>query len=224
MVLHDNRCYNSIMFIRIPKYTRSEELVNAISHGAGAVFAIVALVLMEVRAHGALQRATVAIFGGTMILLYTISCIYHALSPRVAGKKVLRVIDHCNVYLLVLGTYIPVALLAIQGALGWILFGIVTTVTIVGIVLSAVAIDKFQVFEVVCHLVNGWSVLLGVRQIAEHAGTASVALILVGGAMYSLGALLYCLGKRKRYMHSVFHFFCLAGTVLQWVAVFGCIL
>lgn len=212
------------MSIRIPKYTLSEEIFNAISHGLGAVFAIVALVLMEVRAHGALQHTAVSIFGGTMILLYTISCIYHALSPRVAGKKVLRVIDHCNVYLLVLGTYIPVALLAIQGALGWVLFGIVTAVTAMGIALSAVAIDRFQIFEVICHLVNGWSVLIGVKKIAEHAGATAVALILVGGAMYSLGAILYCLGKKRRYAHSVFHLFCLAGTILQWVAVFGCIL
>ena len=165
------------MSIRIPKYTRSEELVNAISHGLGAVFAIVALVLMEVQAHGALQYTTVSIFGGAMILLYTISCVYHALSPRVTGKKVLRVIDHCNVYLLVLGTYIPVALLAIQGALGWALFGIVTTVTIVGVVLSAVAIDRFQLFEVLCHLINGWSVLIGMSAIVKHTGATALILI-----------------------------------------------
>lgn len=212
------------MSIRIPQYTLAEELINSISHGIGAIFAIVALILLEIRAQTALEHVTVSFFGVTMIVLYVISCIYHALSPRLTGKKVLRVIDHCNVYLLVLGTYIPVALLAIQGFLGWILFGIVTTTTIVGIVLSAVAIDRFQKLEVACHLINGWSVLLGITQLYQHVGTTGVILLLLGGIMYSIGAALYALGARKRFAHSVFHFFCLAGTVLQWVAIFAFIL
>ena len=212
------------MSIRIPKYTLAEELVNSISHGLGAIFAIVALVLMELRADSVIEHVTVSIFGATMILLYVISCVYHALSPRLTGKKVLRVIDHCNVYLLVLGTYIPVALLAIQGILGWTLFGIVTTSTIVGVVLSAVAIDRFQKLEVACHLINGWSVLLGAQQLLAHAGMTGVVLLLLGGVMYSIGAALYSLGARKRFAHSVFHLFCLAGTVLQWVAIFAFIL
>lgn len=212
------------MSIRIPQYSLAEELVNSISHGLGAIFAIVALVLMEVRAHSALQYVTVSIFGATMILLYVMSCVYHALSPRLTGKKVLRVLDHCNVYLLVLGTYIPVALLAVQGALGWALFGIVTAVTILGITLSAVSIDRFQLVEVICHLVNGWSILLGASAIARTAGTAGVVLILLGGIMYSVGAGIYWLGRQKKFAHSVFHFFCLAGTVLQWVAIFAFVL
>lgn len=85
------------MSIKIPKYTLAEELINAISHGIGALLSIAGLVLLLVRAHTALQYVTVSFFGTTMILLYTISCIYHALSPRLTGKKVLRVLDHCNV-------------------------------------------------------------------------------------------------------------------------------
>lgn len=212
------------MPIRIPKYTLAEELINSISHGLGAIFSIVALVLMLVKAHTPLQYVTVSIFGTTMILLYVISCVYHALSPRLTGKKVLRVLDHCNVFLLVFGTYIPVALLGIGGALGWWLFGFVATVTVIGIVLAATNTDRYQVLEVVCHLLNGWSILIGIKPMLEHMGLAGVILALAGGICYSLGAILYGIGKNHRYAHSVFHFFCLAGTVLQWLAIYLCLL
>ena len=212
------------MPIRVPKYTLAEELINSISHGVGAIFSIVALVLMLVKAHTPMQYVTVSIFGTTMILLYVISCIYHALSPRLTGKKVLRVLDHCNVFLLVFGTYIPVALLGVGGALGWWLFGFVAVVTTTGIILSATNIDRYQVLEVICHLLSGWSILIGIGPMFEHMGAAGVILALIGGICYSLGAILYGIGRNHRYAHSVFHFFCLAGTVLQWLAIYLCLL
>ncbi len=208
------------MSIKIPKYTLAEELINAISHGIGALLSIAGLVLLLVRAHTALQYVTVSIFGTTMILLYTISCIYHALSPRLTGKKVLRVLDHCNVFLLVFGTYIPVALLGIGGTLGWWLFGWVALITVLGIVFSAINVDRFQLLEVICHLLNGWSILIGIVPLYQHAGFMGVLLLLLGGIAYSLGAILYRIGAKHKYSHSVFHFFCIIGTFLQWLAIF----
>lgn len=208
------------MSIKIPKYTLAEELINAISHGIGALLSIAGLVLLLVRAHTALQYVTVSIFGTTMILLYTISCIYHALSPRLTGKKVLRVLDHCNVFLLVFGTYIPVALLGVSGALGWWLFGWVALITVLGIVFSAINVDRFQLLEVICHLLNGWSILIGIVPLYQHAGFMGVLLLLLGGIAYSLGAILYRIGAKHKYAHSVFHFFCIIGTFLQWLAIF----
>ena len=212
------------MSIRIPKYTLAEELWNSISHGLAAIFAIVATILMIVKADTALEYVTVSIFGTAMIVLYVISCIYHALSRRLTGKKVLRVIDHCNVFLLVLGTYTPVALLGVGGALGWWLFGFVALVSVIGITLSAVAIDRFQILEVICHLLNGWSVLIGLPQLYEHMGLAGVLLLLLGGLAYTVGAVLYGVGAKRRYIHSVFHFFCVAGTALHWCAIYLCLL
>ena len=118
--------------IRIPQYNLIEELLNSISHGIGAALAIWGLVLLVIKASNksALAVTTVTIFATTMILLYTMSCLYHAVSPRVKAKKVLRVLDHCNVFLLVFGTVIPVALLGIQGTLGWLFFSIVAVVTL----------------------------------------------------------------------------------------------
>lgn len=212
------------MSIRIPKYTLAEELWNSISHGLAAIFAIVATVLMIVKADTALEYVTVSIFGTTMIILYAISCVYHALSRRLTGKKVLRVIDHCNVFLLVLGTYTPIALLGVGGALGWWLFAFVTLVTIVGITLSAINTDRFQIAEVICHLLNGWSILIGIKPLYERMGFAGILLLLLGGLAYTLGAILYGVGAKHRYVHSVFHFFCIAGTVLQWLSIYLCLL
>lgn len=206
--------------IRIPHYTLGEELFNAISHGVGAGLSIAALVLMVVKAHGALAETTVSLFGAAMIVLYTISCVYHALSPNLRGKKVLRVIDHCNVYLLVFGTYIPAALLGVGGALGWVLFGITGFFTVLGIVFTAIDVDKYQKVQVVCHLVSGWSILFGVPQLRTTMGERGFLLVLLGGIMYTVGSVLYGIGARKKYMHCIFHIFCLFGTFCHFWGIY----
>lgn len=208
--------------ISIPSYTLTEELINSISHGIAAAFSIWGLVMLIIKAsnEGAMAVTTVTLFGTTMILLYTISCIYHALSPRITGKKVLRVIDHCNVFLLVFGTIIPIALVGMKGVCGWIYFGIVGFVTLLGIIFSAVDVDKNEKIEVVCHLVNGWSAVLLIKPLIAGVGVAGLIFIILGGVMYSIGALLYGLGSKKKYMHSVFHFFCIAGSIFHYLAIY----
>lgn len=208
--------------ISIPSYTLSEELINSISHGIAAAFSIWGLVMLIIKAsnEGAMAVTTVTLFGTTMILLYTISCIYHALSPRITGKKVLRVIDHCNVFLLVFGTIIPIALVGMKGVCGWIYFGIVGFVTLLGIIFSAVDVDKNEKIEVVCHLMNGWSAVLFIKPLIAGVGVTGLIFIILGGVMYSIGALLYGLGSKKKYMHSVFHFFCIAGSIFHYLAIY----
>lgn len=208
--------------ISIPNYTLSEELINSISHGIAAGLSIWGLVMLIIKASkvGAMAVTTVTLFGTTMIILYTISCIYHALSPRITGKKVMRVIDHCNVFLLVFGTIIPIALVGIKGVYGWIYFGIVAIVTLLGIIFSSIDVDKNEKIEVVCHLVNGWSALFFIKPLINGVGMTGLILIILGGVMYSLGALLYGLGSKKKYMHSVFHFFCIAGTIFHYFAIY----
>ena len=206
--------------IKIPKYTLGEEIFNSISHGVGALFSIVFLVLMVVKAKGALAETTVSLFGAAMIILYTMSCIYHALSSSLECKKILRVIDHCNVYLLVFGTYIPVALLGVGGILGWILFGVVASVTILGIVLTSIDIDNHQVLEVICHLINGWSILFGISRLLNTMGLTGLLFLLIGGIMYTIGSILYGVGSKKKYMHCVFHVFCLLGTLFHFLGIY----
>lgn len=206
--------------IRIPKYSLGEELVNSISHGIGAGLAIAGLVLMMIKANTPLEYVTCSLFGAAMIILYTMSCIYHALSPKLEGKKVLRVLDHCNVYLLVLGTYIPISLLGIGGILGWVMFGIVAGITVIGITFTAINIDKFSFVSVLCHLINGWSVLFALPFMLNNIGLNGVIFTVMGGIMYSIGAVLYWRGAKIKYIHSIFHFFCLAGTIFHFLAIY----
>lgn len=208
--------------VKIPNYSLSEELINSISHGVASIFSIVGLIMLVIKAanKGAMAVTTVTLFGTTMIILYTISCIYHALSPNITGKKVMRVIDHCNVFLLVFGTIIPVALVGIEGYLGWLYFSIVALVTLIGIVFSAIDVDKNQKIEVICHLINGWSVTLFSKTLITNIGTTGFLFVVLGGVMYSLGAILYGIGSKKKYMHSVFHFFCIFGTIFHYLAIY----
>ena len=206
--------------IRIPSYNLKEELINSISHGIGSGLAIAGLVLMMIKANTPLEYVTCSLFGATMIILYTMSCIYHALSPKIKGKAVLRVLDHCNVYLLVFGTYIPISLLGIGGTLGWIMFGIVATITTIGIIFTSINIDKYSLLSVICHLVNGWSVLFALPFLLNNIGVNGVVFTVLGGVMYSVGALLYWKGAHIKYMHSIFHFFCLAGTIFHFFAIY----
>lgn len=210
--------------IRIPDYTLGEEITNSVTHGLGAIFALVALVLMIAKAavngNTALCFVVLSVYGSFMFITYVISCVYHGLSPKLKGKVVLRVIDHCDVYLLVLGTIIPVALLGVQGFYGWLLFTLALMLNVVGIVFTAIDVDKYSKISVFCHLLSGWCVCFFIRPLVANASVNCFWFILAGGISYSIGAILYWLGKKKRYMHSVFHVFVLAGSVLQWLAIY----
>ncbi len=136
----------------------------------------------------------------------------------------MRVLDHCNVFLLVFGTIIPVSLIGIGGAQGWVCFSIVAFITIIGIVASSINIDKVKVIEVICHLINGWGVLIYIKELLNNIGSIGLLFIILGGVMYSLGAIFYGLGSKKKYVHSIFHFFCIFGTVLHFFAIYFYIL
>ncbi len=206
--------------IKLPNYTVGEEIFNSISHGIGAIFSIVALILMVVKAHGILPETTVTLFGCAMIILYVMSCIYHALPPSLEGKKVLRVIDHCNVFLLVYGTYIPMSLVGVGGKSGLALFIAITIITIIGVLLTAIKIDKTQVLQVICHLLSGWGALFFISQLKNSLGINGLILLIIGGVMYSIGSLLYAIGRKRKYMHSIFHVFCLLGTLFHFLCVY----
>ena len=206
--------------ISIPSYSLGEELFNAISHGFGALLSIAALVLMLIRARNALEVTTAAIFGTSMIFLYTISCVYHALSPGLRGKKVLRVLDHCSVFLLVFGTYIPASLLGVSGVRGWLLFGLVAFFTALGIVFTALDLERYQLAAVICQLLSGWSILMGASNLRAALGLQGLIWMIAGGVMYTIGAILYGIGKNRKYCHSVFHVFCLLGTFCHFWAIY----
>lgn len=209
----------------LPNYTKGEEIFNMASHAAGVALGIVATVLCVVRAalhHSPMGVVTGAIFGASMILLYTISSVYHGLSPRVIGKKVLRVLDHCTIYLLIAGTYTPLALCSLRGTdpvRGWVLFGIIWGAAALGIVLTAIDMERFKVFSMVCYLVMGWLVVITWKPMVHAVGPTGTLFLVLGGIAYTVGAILYGIGKKKRYIHSVFHLFVVVGSLCHFFCI-----
>lgn len=207
----------------LPKYTKGEEIFNMTSHIVGGVLGIVALVLCVVFAavHGnGYGVVSGAIYGVTMVILYTMSSIYHGLNPKRKAKKVFQVLDHCSIYLLIAGSYTPFALCTLREystALGWTIFGVIWFVAILGIILNSIDIKKFRVFSMICYLVMGWCIVFKINLLPELLGTAGFVLLLLGGLAYTIGAILYGLGKKHKYMHSVFHLFILLGSLLQFL-------
>lgn len=194
-----------------------EEIANAISHGIGALFAIAATVLLLVHAatYGtAITVVSAALYGFSMILLYSVSCIYHALTPP-RGKRVFQILDHCSIFLLILGTYIPIALVGIGGAFGWVVFGVITACAVFGITMTAVDLHRFKKLSFALYLIMGWLVVFTVRNIFQVASWNGVLLLFLGGLFYSLGIFFY---KKKEwvYMHFVWHLFVLAGSVFHF--------
>ena len=206
--------------IEIPKYSLGEEIFNAVSHGVGALLSIAAIVLLIIRSHSAIGVVSGVIYGSIMFILYIISCLYHSLSPRTKGKKVLRVIDHCNVLLMVAGTYTPISLSLIRGALGWTTFGIVWGITILSVVFTAIDVDKYSVLMVLCNLLVGWCGIMLLGPILELCSMKAVWFLISGGIIYSIGAILYACGRHVAYMHSIFHLFVLAGSVFHFFFIF----
>ena len=209
----------------LPKYTKGEEIFNMTSHIVGGALGIVALVLCVVLAavHGnGYGVVSGAIYWITMVILYTMSSIYHGLNPKRKAKKVFQVLDHCSIYLLIAGSYTPFALCTLREystALGWTIFGVIWFVAILGIILNSIDIKKFRVFSMICYLVMGWCIVFKINLLPELLGTAGFVLLLLGGLAYTIGAILYGLGKKHKYMHSVFHLFILLGSLLQFFTI-----
>ena len=208
----------------LPAYTKGEERFNMISHIVGGSIGVVALVLCVVVAalHGnGWGVVSGAIFGVTMILLYTMSSVYHGLREGM-GKRVLQVIDHCTIYSLIAGTYTPILLSAmrpIDPVSSWILFAIVWSLAIVAIVLTAIDLKRYQAFSMICYIGIGWAIIFKIPLLVEAVGMDGFWLILAGGVSYTVGAVLYGLGKKYRYVHSVFHIFVLGGSILHLLAI-----
>ena len=209
----------------LPTYTKGEEIFNMTSHIVGGGLGIVATVLCIVFAaiHGnGYGVVSGSIYGITMIILYTMSSIYHGLNPKRKAKKVFQVLDHCSIYLLIAGSYTPFALCTLREyntALGWTIFGIIWLMAIIGIVLNSIDIKKYKVFSMICYLVMGWCIVFKINLLPELLGTAGFVLLLLGGLAYTFGAILYGLGKKHKYMHSVFHLFILLGSLLQFITI-----
>ncbi len=206
----------------IPNYTLGEELCNAISHGIGVGLSITALVLCVVRSaiHGsAMAVVASSIYGSMMIILYLMSTLYHSLKVNNA-KRVFNIIDHCSIYLLIAGSYTPYTLVSLRGALGWTIFGIIWGCAILGIVLNAVDLNKFKKASLISYIIMGWFVVIGLVPLTKALGFGGMLFLVLGGISYTIGAILYAVGKKHKYMHSLFHLFVLIGSILQFFSIY----
>lgn len=213
----------------LPDYTKGEEIFNYVSHIVGAIFAIVALVLCVVVAavnNNVWGVVGGSIFGSTMILVYTVSSVYHGLN-RSTAKKVFQAIDHCSIFLLIAGTYTPITLVGFRKeslVLAWSVFGIIWFFAILGIVLNAIDWKMYSGFSMVCYLGMGWCALFFIKEIIKIVGSFGTLFLLLGGIFYTLGAVLYMFGRKVRYFHSVFHLFVIAGSAMHFIMILACLM
>lgn len=211
---------------KLPDYTRGEEIFNMVSHIVGGGFGVIALATCVIVA--ALHRNVwgvvgSAIYGAALILLYTMSSVYHGLGPNL-GKKVMQVLDHCTIYFLIAGTYTPIlfcAIRAVSPALAWVVFGVEWGCAALGIVFTAIDLKKYSILSMICYIGMGWCIIMAGKTAVQAISIQGFWWLLAGGIAYTIGAVLYGVGVKVRYMHSVFHLFVLLGSILQYVCIIG---
>ncbi len=203
-------------------FTVGEEIAHSITHGVGAALSVAGLVLLVVRAAASgdpWRVVSFAIFGTTLVLLYTASTLYHALTPKRA-KSVFNVLDHAFIYLLIAGTYTPFLLVSLRGAWGWSLFGIVWGLTIAGGVFKVWFTGRFRLLSTLLYVGLGWLCVIAIKPMLANVPPAGLAWLLAGGVAYTGGTVFY-LWRRLHYSHAVWHLFVLAGSFCHFVAVYG---
>ena len=202
--------------------TAGEELANSISHGVGLLAALAGLPVLVIAALRRGEAAGVvgaAVFATTMVLLYLSSTVYHALPPRRGrAKAVWRVLDHSAIYLLIAGTYTPFTLGVLRGAWGWVLFGMIWSLAISGVLLKSVAGIRYDTLSTIVYLGMGWLALIALKPLMLQVPTWGLVWLFGGGLAYTAGIPFYA-SKRLRYSHFVWHLFVLAGTACHFVAV-----
>ena len=209
----------------LPDYTRGEERMNTITHILGGALGLAALVLCTGKSlykGNALNCVTSIVYGLSLITLYAMSSVYHGLRPC-TGKKVMQVLDHCTIYFLIAGTYTPIVLGKLRllyPGIGLGLFAAQWCLAILAATLTAIDLDRFSVFSMICYILMGWGIIFFLPQAMDAMGKSGFLLLLWGGIAYTVGAVLYGIGSKIRWMHSVFHIFVVLGSLLQFLAIY----
>lgn len=209
----------------LPDYTRGEEIMNMVTHIVGGGFGAIILATCVIKAWLAGNIPGVvgcAIYGGTMVTLYAVSSVYHGLYPC-TGKKVMQIIDHCTIYFLICGTYTPLLLcrfVPVYPLIGWGLLVAQWVLAILAATLTAIDLKKYNVFSMFCYISMGWGIVFFLSQTIELLSLPGFLLLLGGGIAYTIGAVLYGIGAKIRWMHSVFHIFVVFGSILQFFSIF----
>lgn len=210
----------------LPGYTRGEEIFNMVSHivgGGFGVIALVACVLVAAFRGNVYGIVSAAIYGTSMVALYTMSSIYHGLkTEHFIAKRVMQILDHCTIFILIAGTYTPIMLCGLRPSnpvVAWIVLAAVWALAALGITFNAIDLKKYKVFSMICYIGMGWCIVLTGPVLPRALTAAELGWLLAGGVAYTVGAVFYGFGKRVRYIHSVFHLFVVLGSILQFVTV-----
>lgn len=201
-------------------YTKKEEIANAITHGIGVIFSIVALVLLVVFAtkyKDAWYTVSYSIYGSTLIILYMCSTLYHSFTNEKV-KKMFRKFDHSSIFLLIAGTYTPFTLTILRGKLGWSILGIIWVITIVGIVLKIVCFEKMEKVSTFLYIAMGWVIVVALKSIISSLPVKGIVLLIAGGLIYTVGCIFYAKDKIP-YNHAIWHVFVLGGSVCHFFSI-----
>jgi len=201
-------------------YSLGEEIAHAVTHGLGAVLAIAGLTVLvayATRYGNTWHVVGSAIFGGTLVLMYTASTLYHSI-PLPRARKVLRIIDHTMIYFLIAGSYTPFTLVTLNGSWGWTLFGITWGLALGGVVFKVFATGRFRKLSLAIYLGMGWCAIIAIRPLIETLATGGLVLLVIGGLCYTGGVAFYA-WERLRYHHAIWHTFVLAGSTFHYFAV-----
>lgn len=209
---------------QLPNYSTGEEIMNTVTHIVGGAMGVAALtmcVMLAAQNRNIYGVIGSSIYGFCMIALYSVSSVYHGLRPGM-GKKVMQVVDHCTIYFLICGTYTVIALSAIRPIypkLGWLLLGFEWIMAIIATVLTAIDLKQYRVFSMICYIGMGWAIIPFAKVVMQVLTKPGFYLLLAGGIAYTIGAVLYGIGSKKKWMHSVFHIFVDIGSLLQFLCV-----
>lgn len=212
----------------VRELTFFEEVIHAVTHGIGALLSVLGLVLLMIKASGIGARAVVgtAIFGASMIILFTASCLYHtasAIYPPDSGSRVratFQKCDHSMIFLLILGTYSPACVTTLGGFVGWSVFGVVAACCVTGIVLNWISVAKFEKISLFLQLLSGWSIVVAFVPFYNAIGPVGCNFLVAGGLFYTVGVVFYKLQNIK-YFHVVWHIFVLLGALMHYVMIYS---
>ena len=202
-------------------YTLAEEIANSVTHGIGAVLSIAALTLMlaiALKQHNLLTLASASIYGGSLIMLFLASTLYHAL-PGKRLKSILQIVDHCSIYLLIAGTYTPFLLISLQGTWGYTLLGIIWALALTGILFRIVFGEKYPRFALFTYIAMGWLIVVAAGEMLTSVPTGGLTLLVIGGLLYTGGAVFYAM-EHIPYNHAIWHLFVLAAAISHFLSIY----
>lgn len=206
--------------MKFKRYTLGEEIFSSVTHGLGTLLALggtAVLIVLSAIYSDAWSVVGSAIFGASLIILYSMSTLYHSITNEKA-KKFFRIMDHNTIFFLIAGTYTPITISILRGTVGWVLFGVVWGAAVIGIILNSIDLEKFRKPSVVCYIAMGWVIIFAIQPLLIVMNSLSLWLLIGGGIFYTVGVIFYAI-KKVKYFHSIWHIFTLLGSACHYFSI-----